>query len=77
MPMRNEVELPTNKVFCVTNIKTKKWFRVFSPEQLEEMVADGRINEAHRVTMMHSNSGLGGDRGVVSDGPKIRTVSYA
>ena len=68
-------ELPTNKVYVATNEETRKYFRIFSDEQLDEMRESGRL-DGYRISKMSSNEGLGGGRGVKRDRPKMKTVSY-
>ena len=62
MPQRNSTELKTNEVFYVRR-PNGKVYRVFSPEQLSELVESGRITDEDFVGKMVSSEGLGGTRG--------------
>ena len=62
MPKRNEALAGVNEVYYVKNKETEKWYRVFSTEQMREMIEAGRITDEHHVGKMASREGLGGSR---------------
>jgi hypothetical protein len=63
MPQRNNYSIKTSQVYYVRKAETGKCYRVFSPEQMIEMVESGRISEDDHVGLQVSNEGLGGSRG--------------
>lgn len=71
MPKREYYDLSTNEVYYVRQ-PNGKCYRVFSPEQMIEMVESGRITEEDHVGIQVSAEGLGGSRGTreESDTPK-------
>ena len=60
MPYRSHI-IATNEVYTVTNLETGKWFRVLSPEYMQENMSKWP-SDKYRIGIMHSNTGLGAPR---------------
>ena len=62
MPMRNLNELAPSEIFYVRRAGTNMCYRVFSPEQLSELIEAGRISEDDHVGLMKTKEGLSQNR---------------
>lgn len=69
MPQRNNFDLSANQIHYVRRKSNGKVTYIYSPEQLQEMVDDGRITEEDFVGIQISKEGYGGPRG--SSKPKL------
>lgn len=63
MPSRNKTELKNNEVFYVRKKDSKKVFRVFSVEQLTQMILAEKITLEDHVGIQRTAEGLGSPRG--------------
>lgn len=62
MPKRTTPLTSVTEQYYLRKEGSTKVVRIYSPEQLEEMLEDGRITEKDKVGIMISKEGLGSSR---------------
>lgn len=73
MPRRTEI-IRTNQTYFVRPEAGAPGYRVFSPEQLEELINSGKITETSVVQISTSVGGYGGTRGSVAKEGAVKVM---
>lgn len=73
MPSRTKTNLPASQLHYLRKKGSTKVTLIYSPELLEEMLADGRITEEDHVGIQRTKEGLGGNRGKESEKKEVST----